>query len=102
MKFLNCFHDDPMPPTGQPMYDYDGPAVWLNEDGQPQLGEYHPSVKLPLIELSPERLEELAAEIITRWGDPSADPEYSSRHVSFNGRHNLILYRLRTGEMLPS
>lgn len=95
MKFLECFLDDPLPPDAAARYDCDGPAVWLDENGEPHLGRYNHTIELPLVALSEDQLEELAARILAEWGDPRNEPEYSARHPYRDGRHNLLLYKLR-------
>ena len=100
IKFLDCFLDDPLPSPKVGKYDYEGKAVWLvsNTTTQhhvlPHIGFYKRQV-LPLYALSDKQLEELASDIITICGDPNADPVYSARHLYYDGKHNLFLYKIR-------
>lgn len=93
LKFLSRFHPDPLSESDPlPKYDHYGPAVWLDETGNPVFGDYCPSQVLPLIELSEQQLEELAAKIICTWGGLDLDPVYSTRHCYRDQCHNLFLY----------
>lgn len=95
LPFLDRFLHDPLPaPDVIPVYDYHGPAVWLGPDGKPTKGIYN-HTPLPLLPIPPDELEAIARSMFTLWGNPSADPQYTTRHPEFNGLHNLLIYNLK-------
>ena len=99
MSYLQRFLHDPLPSGATPVYDCKGPAVWIGADRQIVVANYDGEA-LPLIDLTPDELSRFAEEMFTRWGDETLEPEFSTRHPEFEGKHNLFIYKSRIKSIL--